>query len=125
MNIKLLYIYLFYIQYIFCCYTNKTYYKSTYELIPTKTLSISYTTKCDINYETNYNINPKCYVGLYNYGMNCKGEKTIKPTTSCYETSSENYISTNINKPTSIAETFLYKIDCKNKTYSSLISIIR
>lgn len=124
MNIKLLYKYLFFIKCVICCYTNKTYYKSTYEYIPTKTLSISYTATCNSYYETSYIINPKCYVGLYHGGMGCNIKTSTTYTTSCNTISSEYYISTTSSKPTNIVETYLYKLDCKNKTHSSLISII-
>ena len=57
-------------------------------------------------------------------GMGCNIKTSTTYTTSCNTISSKYYISTTTIKPTNIVEAYLYKLDCKNKTHSSLISII-
>lgn len=112
------------IKNVFCCYTNITYYKTTYGYIYTQTIIPTPTVTCYTNIETYYSYPDSCDGSIRNQGYKCNTKENIKTIISCNTKTTEYFTNVFSSYPTIIPETYIYKLNCKNKTYSSLITII-
>lgn len=124
MNLFFIIINLTLIKYVYSCYTNLTHYKTLYNYVPTQTLVQIPSTNCYTNIVTSYRYPDSCDGGLRNQGYRCNTNEYITTIRSCNETISKYMSYTTTLIPTTIAETYIYKLNCQNKTYSTLLTII-
>lgn len=120
------YICYWFYYYYYCCYTNITYYKKGYNNIPTRTWVTTSSTNCYSTIITT-NIYPDsnfCDGDLRNQGHKCDIKTSYKPTMFCNTNVSNYWSNIDITIPTVSPEIHIFKLNCKNKTSSSLISII-
>lgn len=113
-----------FINYILCCYTNKTFYETLYISTTIETKTFTPTPTCITSYITSINYYGGCIDINYNKGSNCRPKTSIIETSICTTTTIENMYTTIISTPTTLRKIYEYKLDCKNKTSSSLINII-
>lgn len=113
----------YFVNYILCCYTNKTFDKTLYVPTIIQSTSIVPTPTCITTYITSINYYGGCIDINYNKGSNCRTKKSIIESSTCFITNSEYIYSTLISTPTILNQIYEYKLNCKNKSLSTLINI--
>lgn len=119
-----LFILYFFINCILCCFINNTQTEIIYNSVYNPTKTIIPISTCTTNYITSIDNNGLCADGKMNQGSRCKSTTSIIGTINCITTSTETMYSTFILEPTTVQRIYKYKLNCKNKTSSTLIDII-
>lgn len=121
-NFMIIFILLYYfINCILCCYVNKTIIETSY--ISTVTQSVSVIPiACITNYITSTDYSGICADGRLNQGSRCRSTIYVTTTSICSPEKTGIY-SSFISTPTIFQKIHEYKLDCKNKSSSSLINI--
>lgn len=106
------------------CYTNITNNELKYITTNTDVIIPTTTTTCNIQTNTRIVHKDSCGDIIYNQGYKCR-TLTFTETSSICETITTNIVSkTRTIIPTYFPKTFMYKLNCDNKSYSSLISVL-
>lgn len=107
----------------YCCYTSIIRYNTSSIYIPTFTLIPTQTEYCYSQTITSYIYPDSCDGSSRNQGYKCN-IKTVYPSKTLCNTTPTSYVSSYTSTSFSItSQTYVYKLNCKNKTYSSLINI--
>lgn len=114
---------IYFINYILCCYTNITSIIETYVPTPIKITNSTSTSICSVSYISSLDYVGGCADIRINQGSRCKTSSFISSATICSQTNIEKIVTTTTPTPTTFNLVYNFKLDCKNKSSSSLITI--
>lgn len=107
-----------------CCYFNETKTVISYSPTITQNINIIPTQLCSTNYIVSTMYFGECADTRRNQGGRCTTRYKTKTTSTCTSKTISNVYISPTSTPISIKQIYEYKLNCSNKSSSSLIRII-